>query len=296
MSELEIRVLKLLSRRVDFLMYRGGAGGEFLSKLIYKYSKKYSTSHAHHLSIDSVNKTIINYPDFFNQLLSIPKNTNNILQSLLPYVSDYSLDQAEEYLINCPSPLFRCHEMNSNYFRMRSFFVFLDEEKWWNYAGMLVMIKNRVKEENIYNFTKSMYKRFYPIDHFNNNDSDILEVQNLMRVNNLTEINDAYVLLSTNKNVRTQFSIEEILNYNIADLYKKFNSTLHTDYTTYRESTTKKSFMKTINFSKYFTEGYLEDIFEIDSNNFHNELMEWHERNLELLSKNGFEFEQFKLS
>jgi hypothetical protein len=42
--------------------------------------------------------------------------------------------------------------------------------------------------------------------------------------------------------------------------------------------------LKKIKMSKMFDKGYLEEIFNIDSDNFHNELMTWHENNLRLIS------------
>ena len=89
------RVYNILSR-CDFLVYRGGAGGEFLSYLIYKYSNSYRNNEIKD-SFHDLNKTIIEYPRFFKELAESPQQEKNILYTLSLLQED-CISEAEDFL------------------------------------------------------------------------------------------------------------------------------------------------------------------------------------------------------
>jgi hypothetical protein len=291
------RILKLLSTPMHFLIYRGGAGGEFLSKQVYKYSSIYHNELAVSKDIEGVNKTLIMYPNFFNSLMSIPQNTNNVADVLASIENETNIIQAEEYLKSYPSfPLFRGHYINNMYFRYRSFFVFLDEERWWHYAGLLVSLKNKLTREILTNpLIGEHYIRYDLWNDFIEDDATVSKIKDFMDSNSLINLSNIYPTLAMNKTVRNNETVEDILNYNITALYEKYHTVLYGEYSLYQKII-NKPFMKLIKFSKYFDKGYLEDMLEIDSPNFHFELIEWHEKNLELMSINGVDIGKFKLS
>lgn len=292
------RTMNLLKSPMHFLMFRGGSGGEFLSKQIYKYSNKHSANGVTLNSNEELNKTTVTYPSFFNRLINVQKRNPDTLKTMLSGTSESELFEAEEYLksFGDNTPLFRCHYINDDYYRSRSYFIFLDNVKWWNYAGALVSIKNREQvsgEIPLNVFLSNFYKRFYTIKDYVNEE---IAIKQFLIGFPEKELTDAHLIIASNKQARESHSVEELLNYDIKTLYQEYNTVLHGDYADYDRIVKRDKFMKLINYSNYFDKGYLEDIFEIESDLFHDELIAWHEKNLELLSANGFDIEEFKLS
>lgn len=291
------RIRKLLTKPMHFLIYRGGAGGEFLSKQVYKYSNIYRNDFVSSQNLESVNKTLITYPNFFNSMMSIPQNTDNIAEAIELIENEDNLTEAEEYLKNYPSvPLFRGHYIDNMYFRYRSLFVFLDEERWWHYAGLLVTLKNKFTRITLtHPSIGAHYIRHDLWNNFMRDELSVTQIKNFMDAHDLLDLSNIYLKIAMDENIRDTTTVEDILNCDVYTLYNNYHSTLYGDYSLYQKII-GKPFMKIIKFSNYFDKGYLEDIFKIDSNNFHDELMEWHEKNLELMSINGVNISQFKLS
>ena len=51
-----------------------------------------------------------------------------------------------------------------------------------------------------------------------------------------------------------------------------------------------------INYSNMYVAGYLEDMFDISSSEFHDKLIEWHENNLKLMEQHDFDTTPYILS
>ena len=291
------RIASLLFKPQHFLMYRGGSGGEFLISKIYQYSEKYKNANPNQWSITDVNKTKIRHPEFFELLLKIPQENKGAFNYLLKHdISDEIIDQAEEYLENCgdSTPLFRCHYINNSHFLSKSFLVYLDEERWFDYSGLLVSLKNKYTAEQVVATLEYHKSRYGTVD------CDIADVSkniiDFMNSSDMDKIHELYIYCLGISRITNNLSFFDILNMSPAELYFKYKAAVMMDYTAYRNDAVQKSVHKLISYSKYFDRGYLEDMFEISSTVFHDELIGWHENNLALLSENGVDHTQFKLA
>jgi hypothetical protein len=279
-------------------MFRGGSGGEFLISKIYQYSNKFKNINYIKKDDEIGNKTRIFYPAFYERLFTVPQQQPLILSHLLKLVDSNMLDEVEVYLENYINytPLHRCHFINSNYFIKRSFLIFLDEERWSDYGGLLACIKNRTSRldlEPSLTFNYNRYKTL-PYNDLAEVDTIIKQVVEYLDSNNLDSISEIYARCLINKKITDVDSADTVLNMPVGELYYKHRYSLAGTYSDYRQIA-NLPFLKIVNYSKYFEKGYLEDIFEIDSTTFNDELIEWHEKNLELLSEYNIDYTQFKL-
>ena len=54
-----------------------------------------------------------------------------------------------------------------------------------------------------------------------------------------------------------------------------------------------KNQVNIIKYSNLFDKGYLEDMFDIESDDFHTKLIQWHNDNLKLMSDNEFDISRY---
>ena len=284
------RVYNILSR-CDFLVYRGGAGGEFLSYLIYKYSNSYRNNEIKDslLSFHDVNKTIIEYPQFFKKLAELPQQEKNILYTL-PLLQEDCISEAEYFLERHKKFIIRMHYVNSPILINRSIYILLDNKNCFDYAGLLLACKNQILIEQISMMSTEHEKKYSLV--IDNKDDTIRKIINYMESNNLKTIS----ALALSIIFLSKLDINEILESNINDLYFKYGHINFSNFEHYYSIFSPKPFKKIINFSDIFVKGILEDIFDIDDDMFRVELLNWHENNLALLGNNGVDHSQFKLT
>ena len=280
------RVYNILSQ-IEFLVFRGGGGGEFLSSLIYKYSNSYHNEEVVTSSNTTLNKTSIYYPSFFSEIANSPQQNANILNILSQLKEEY-ITEAEDFLSRRDKFIARMHYVNNTILINRSIFMLLDEKKWFDYAGLLVAYKNQLHTDDISIELNSHERKFGII--FGDKEVATRKIINYMASNNLEKISSLKLsLIYSNK-----LDIDEVLVSDIQDLYFKYGNIVHGEHEYYRNAMLRKPWKKIINFSNIFTKGYLEDIFDISGDEFHEELLTWHEKNLILLESKGIDIAEFK--
>lgn len=280
------RILSILSQ-LDYLMFRGGSGGEFISSLIFKYSNTYKNPDVLSSYQNEVNKTEIHYPHFFGVICNLPQQNANLTE-YFGNTSDEDLIEAEEFLTKYPRFLIRTHYTNHQLLLDNTFFLLLDEERWFEYAGLLAALKNQCSIADIpyiFNFRNfKLNKRL--------SDEELLKTKIVesMQQNGLEKIS----IFQSDILHSSLASIDEVINTSIPMLYQKYKYAIHGDYETYVNAMKRKNVKKIINFSNIFNKGYLEDIFDVTDPSFHEGLMNWHEKNLNLLQENGIDVSRFR--
>jgi hypothetical protein len=91
-----------------------------------------------------------------------------------------------------------------------------------------------------------------------------------------------------------RYTIEGILSLDPSEAimqYVKENMDIRTKLKDLAEMNTERR----ISMNRMFDKGYMEDMFEIDSPQFNEDMIIWHEKNLELLSSYGHNVEEWKL-
>ena len=293
------RVKYILDMPQHYLMYRGGAGGEFLASQVYQYSTKFKNT-----SISSVtnknNKTIADVNEFHRAINSasfkllkssddlIQSITTNILKQKDPiFLLDKTITTLDLLNEQGTELLFRIHELPHEYFYNKTFLVYSTQNKWRDYWNKLYFIKGS------YNLTalQALNSTGVREDYNSNLIKDLIEY---CKENNIKEVNQNHfhdiIMYRLNKS-----QIEKLLKYPLNNTYEMKHINFLVGDSFLNSSTFDFDNYRTISYSRYFEQGYLEDKFEIDSNEFHDNLIEWHEKNLKLLSTNGFDITEFKL-
>ena len=288
-----------------YLLYPGGSGGEFLSYLVSEYSSKFRKIN-NLVTQKKINKTIISLPIFF-QLLSLLNSKNCIIDNTVEELYNVFLfkkvnikeviEDAKSFLkSDIKPPLLRCHQSLSLYFTNKnSYTILVDNDLWWEYAKILSFIKTG--------------NSVYTID--SNQDIDqafsyMLATATAANANkSINLLNNAkdWVIKNNIKNiylnqldliryvmpVDSTLTFEKIFYSTPAELFKKYGSIGNNfyEYENFRQAAIERG--NAIKYSNIFTKGYLENIFDITSDNFHVELISWHERNLALMGEYEFD-------
>ena len=282
----EGRLYKIISS-IDYLMFRGGSGGEFLTSSIYKYSNRYKNNITS-LYQDNTNKTVINYLRLFSEISNLPQQ-NISLTDLSTRISEQDITDAEVFLEAHKNLLVRLHYTNYEPILNQSYFLLLDNEKWFDYAGLLVSFKNIYSKNEILEYFVLQDRKFGR--KLQEKELLVEKVLNFMSDNNIDKISTIKLHLIH----MLSSDVDKILESSISELYSKYRYFIHGDFEEYSKAMKQKPFKKIINYSEIFKKGYLEEIFDINSPLFHEELMQWHENNLKLLAHNGVDIELFRI-
>lgn len=285
-----------------YLIYRGGSGGEFLSYLISKYSPNFRKINTKKLVTD-INRTHIHLPNFYESLSRVRSNSltqTDLITELLTQLKNRNenvLNVTQEAVNFLKSdinpPLIRCHMTTNPYFNMNnSYWVLADNEVWHNYAGILLFIKS-LNAVNTINSIDDIQKIFtVHLDGSANDSKRYKIIKNGMNwaiqndVKNIIDIQLA--IIAWGMDLDNTLTYKEIFNYSPIEAYKKY-AQLHSynEYVNFNQTIVDKGNL--IRYSNLFVKGYLEEMFSIDSNDFHNELIEWHNKNLDLISEFNFD-------
>jgi hypothetical protein len=308
---LENKIKEILSIPQSFFMFKGGAGGEFLTHQISIFSNKFKNQKHDLNEHRELNRTMLVYPKFYRDMISsCPSDTPsynlnkytkiNIENSLATILNQRYNEQqlndmfieVDEYFKDCTNPLFRLHPIINQYFNNKTYYLFQDKHIWFKYANILSTLKNTIAVDIIKHHQETEHHRngieIYNIDPY-------LEEINKLNVSRIPLLT---VMSIFNKDISKEFnSPKELINVNIKDLFDKYENKFfgnHEAHTLQCNFVCNKFYnYKQINFSNCFNKGYLEDIFEINSNQFYYYFRIWHEKNLELMSANGFDFREF---
>jgi hypothetical protein len=304
---------------IYYLMYPGGTGGEFLSNLISIYSNKFRSKVSENIKVDDKNRTFVWLLPFFQTVASCrlksPSDIINGIDELINVLKEQhnflnlnikvSTSQAINYLTKEEKPpLLRCHVSTNSYFHNNNTYLILaDNKKWHEYKEILIFLKALLNKHYCPTDNEKIkffeYERSTSISNLGlyniytdalewtikNNISDLYGIQ-------LDVIKHTYLL----KNKITA-SFQEIFSTDPITLFKKYNHVMcdfESEYN-FRYSRFNGKVISIIKYSKIFKKGYLEKMFNIESDEFHEKLIEWHERNLELMSINNFDHTKYKL-
>ena len=309
MTDTELIKHILYDYPINYLMYPGGAGGEFLSNLICNHSSMFKKFNK--VKVNEYNRTLIEMPKFFKiiSLIRIRQNSESIdyivetiknQQKLLNYDFTELISEAIEYLSDSLPPLVRCHMSRHSYFFKNTYCLLPNNELWYSYSQKLLFIKvlNRYYTCNseqdkieFFRYEIAAYANKPNIYKFLN------EGLEWVIKNNIDNLSDLHLYAITTMENIPELSINYIFSSKLIDLYNILNDKYDSfnnfyDYFEpyYRNVPTIK-----ILYTKLFEKGYLEDIFNIQGNEFHNQLISWHETNLELMSNNNIDYTKYKL-
>lgn len=310
-TNLEAKIRETLSVPQSFFMFRGGSGGEFLTHQLGIFSNKFKNQKYDLIINQELNRTVLKYPEFYNIIISsCPSDAPNynlkkynkidIESSLATIFSQrYNKQQlnvifteVDEYLKNCKNPLFRSHTIINQYFNNKTYYLFQDKRVWFKYANILCSLKTTMSI-NMIKHHQETEKHRNSIEIFNI-DAYLEEINKL----NVRKIPLLTVMSIFKREISKEFnSPRELINTSVKDLFNKYENKF---YDNYENHVLQCNFVcnefynyKQIDFSKCFNKGYLEDIFEINSNQFYYYFRTWHEKNLELMSARGFDFKEF---
>jgi len=299
MTRLE-KIKQILDNKQEFLMYPGGSGGEFLAKNILKYSKKYTNPPTAMFNFPELNKTMYNMPEFFD-LLSMKTpidiiSYNELLTNILndPEYSDHVLTEAIDYQSKGKNLLIRCHTNYNEYFHNKTYYIHWGDVRWFNYVGILYAIKVKAETVNVIKRIRHEASKLDNIDTSVNVEPIIDYIKN----SGLSMVNNIRFDVLTNKLIQEKPSIEYAFTAPIYELHRRYS--LYILKTPLMRSGNVNRYlagnMIFIDYRKLFSKGYLEDIFEIDNSGFNEELLEWHDRNLAVMSKFNFDHRPYILN
>ena len=299
MNRLE-KIQQIFDNTQEFLMYRGGSGGEFLMKNILKYSKKYiNPPTVLHNNLE-LNRTVYQVPEFFDLLsMKTPANIisySELLEHVLndPEYSDDVLTEAIDYQSKGKNLLIRCHTNYNEYFHNKTYYIHWGDARWFNYTGILYAIKVVSDSESIIKRIKHKSLKFDDVD----TNTKIEPIIDYIKNSGLSMVNNIRFDVLTNKLIQNKPSIEYVFTAPIDELYRRYS--LYLIRTPLIRSVAVDQYlagnMVFIDYRKFFSKGYLEDIFEINDNGFNEELLEWHDRNLALMSKFNFDHRPYILN
>lgn len=320
MTDEELIKNVLLNYPAYYFMYPGGTGGEFLSNLISTYSSKFRSEVSTYIRVTDKNRTHVFLLPFFqivsscriqkpihsshfsmsevDDLVTTIKNQHDFMR----YSVTEKTDEAIAYLTKDQKPpLLRCHVSTNKYFTNNNTYLLLaDNKKWHTYKEILLFLKVLLNKHDCPTETKKI--KFFEYER----SSNVVNKELFNLYNNAldwvikNDISELYeIQLDVIKHMLTddRITFAEIFNTDPISLFKKYNHIICDFESQYNYIYPKlnNAVIEVIKYSKLFKKGYLEKIFNIESDEFHEKLIEWHERNLELMSKNGFDCNKYKL-
>lgn len=147
-STITSRVENLLDRSVNFLIFSGGQGGEYISNLINIYKGVDISTNRSLIGDQQVNRTQIHYPCIIKESLAWPhslifKSRNELLDFLdqKNLLTLTNIEDAEQYL--ALDPILRTHEVNPNLFKNYNSSFFIANAQWREYCLALMSIKHQ---------------------------------------------------------------------------------------------------------------------------------------------------------
>lgn len=291
-------IKKILDREQYFLMYRAGAGGEFLSDLITSHTTRFRKVESNYHG--SVNRTQINLPKFYQCFTAVKTKDKSLdvlidkiikAHTIFGYDLQSSIDEANYFLDNGKPPLIRIHYTFTDYFTKNNTWLLIqDDIKWFEYTSNLYYLKSGlspIPREEI----KSIF--YYPLANTPKYKEKIDGALQYIETNNIEKVYQVqYEPLICDPN---EFSIgyDELFSTKPEDLIKKYGSFFDQPYSKFYATTMEKigNRVNIIPFSKIFVPGFLENLFNLDSS-VTDEIENWHRKNLLLL--NSYDFETAK--
>ena len=307
MSELnKIERLLELAKTQDWLQFPGGSGGEFFALHISKYSPIYENL-THLTTVNSENRTVIELPKFFKLMASVPAMTGNLDDlytgiihdaKILRLELDKELDIAEKF-IKDKKYLLRVHYSVNEYFnKQNSFAIIPDNELWLEYSSLMRVIK-ACSYKLDYNLASMYFDEYTSKSGRDRQKYD--DALKWMLNNNQTEIYFGHIYCI--EYLDEIGSYKDIFTMSLVDIYNFFLNKIkkvhlpscpvyHANFI--QDSTTMLTDnVNIIEYTKIFNKGYLENMFNINNPEFHQELLSWHTTNISLIKSYGFDTDKF---
>jgi hypothetical protein len=285
-------------------MAEGGEGLEYITYLISNYSPKFTNGEVYQdINLNRWHTKEI----WFYYILAQAMTPNPNVDHLVDYLHDAFIENNkinnQEDIDSClknaklfhesliKPPLLRTHYSNCDYFNTsNTWLLYLDDIKWFEYRWCLWYIKNWNNTILKKDFGRVIYshKTYRVMENISTMSYD--KLLELIESKNLEQLPEGYITFL--KFVPSDYDLTDYLDNSLSDLFEKIKPTIPLQYENIKSKhSTANTLTKVniLNYSDIFTKGYLENIFEITSDEFHTNLIDWHEKNLSLMSSYGFD-------
>jgi len=307
----------LFNNPQHYLMADGGEGMEFISTLISKYSTKYWKNES---LITDKNRSHVKLPWFYTILSnmitydsSIPKMIDDFHNLLIEHTAYANKDGSEWHTpedidicinnvktfyntIDKP-PLIKTHFSNSDYFtKENTFFIYPDEYKWFQYKWHMWYIKVWNGELNSADFDWVFHTRKTMFLLQGKSCSAYDRLLKLVKDNKMEDMLEGYIAYLDLAD--PDIDLEGYLDIPMSELYRRAVLDLPKKYNRWvgnLKSMNTFDKVNVIEYSKVFKKGYLEDMFEISSDNFNDEMSKWHNKNLSVMEKFNLNTQPYSL-
>ena len=310
MIELDVIRDVLCNYPQHYLMYRGGSGGEFLSDLISEYSdmfRKFDPSRK--TVVENTNRTLLKLPFFYQSVSAVRTRSTNFDDFVMDIYNIHkfnnvdvhtSVDNALSFLKeNSSPPLFRTHVSFNPYFtKQNAHMILVDTDYWYDYKEILIFLKahtlikcnSDIELANIFNYELGSSIN-NPVIHKLLNDAIDWTIKNNIKTLSSIQI-DTVKLMALDPTI----TLSDIFYNSPLDVFKKYNHINNSflDYYNFVEPKMRDQ-VNIIKYSKLFNNGYLEDMFNIESDEFHAKLIQWHDNNLKLMLENKFDISRYTI-
>lgn len=286
---------------LHYLAYNGGSGGEFLITKLRQYSNIYKTE-VDVLTLDKTNRTILHVTPFLSAIgfsridNGDLKDIKNLIYKELYRVANGNFDDAlsiinftRTMLVSDKPNLCKLHLTTNSYFnKSNTWSIFIDNKENYKYINKLRFLKVFNNKCSLTSIADTYKMNFWKLtDKLELLDNFITWATSV----GINEIEEIYIACLMSDYIFPDFTdFKELLSVPTKDLYFKYINYLDGPY----ENNTQFFHDTTINtnriyFSKLFEKGYLEEMFQITDDNFSKELLEWHHKNLDAVSKSGLD-------
>ena len=289
---------------IHFIMYVGGAGGEFLSSLISKYSKKYQHLPAikqEYNRWQTLHSQLMNYFCSHSSMPNVGDDLDAIIDRTIDHIEKtngdinniiYNADSTFKYYNN--TTLSRVHLSDNTFFTKENTFLLYLDSKWLRYAGILMHLKS--SSEKFHKFDLRFNSKVEQFQHGHSNNSINEMIEFLKTANDIDVVTVGHLeIVKEPKTDTGELDMNVFLRLSSGELFNQYKHltfkyyTLPFHFLNWENKIAKR--VNIIDYDKIFTKGYLEEIFNIQSDEFHSELIQWHEDNLALIKDAGIDWE-----
>ena len=291
---------------IQFLMYAGGSGGEFMSIILSKYSPLFTpinyavtiNINRYHVDIPNILSSIIFNRPKSDELDVFYKNAAKIVLSRGMNNIDHELEILDKF-VKGKRPLVRTHSSNSKFFNKdNTYFMLPDNQEVHKYATALRFCKvynNEItleKSRLLYNIYKTSIVDIKE-DGFDMNahtEAALNWLESKGKEFVLEVFNDALARPAIARKVNYEF--DQFFSLKPNELLEQYNVEMTGTYS--KLFTWQQERLNILKMSEFFKSGYLEELFQINDPMFRKELTAWHVRNLELIDEFGLDTRDFQ--
>lgn len=300
-TELEIEKmvadLKRFFKRfpIDYMMYPGGTGGEFISAKINEYSRKYQRLDYH--TEPDLNRSIVSNTQMLSSITFCRSNTDDpddiyrlMIKEMLERneTLEYSISKIYN-LVQNRKFMFRVHLASNPFFNTdNTWGLYTDKEEWWEYSNYMRHIKvyGRVAPKEL---VLDSLRLFFKLT--DTEKARFEEFTSLLEERGMTTVKEGHAQIITNDKLFKEVGdIKAVLEMSNLDMMPVFNL-LYGKWEI--KSDVNKKMLKNvnvINLSEIFNQGYLSNMLDIAQEHaFLAELRNWHKTNVILMKRNGFD-------